>query len=248
MDSSYTPLEKNHKEWSKKMPVLLLCAAVLLALYIREKLIAYSIKAALLKSVVSVLFIAVAVWSWYRSSHGVLGIFVILGLSFGLLGDIWLDFKYVFRTHADPFTYAGFAAFGIGHILYMTGLLAQYMAGTKLFYVILPIFLGIILSLGNAVLEKPMKLHFGKMKGIVIGYGVLLFSTVLLSGSLALANHWQVRTLNLFFAGAVLFALSDLVLSGTYFGVGRERPVDIISNYLLYYSGQFLIAYSLLYL
>ena len=93
-----------------------------------------------------------------------------------------------------------------------------------------------------------MKLHYGKMKGIVIGYGVLLFSTVLLSGSLAMANGWQNPTLNLFFAGGVLFALSDLVLSGTYFGVGKERPVDIISNYILYYGGQFLIAYSLLYL
>lgn len=230
------------------MPVLLLCAAVVLALYIREKIISYSIKAVLIKSVVSALFIAVAVWGWYKSSHGILGVFIILGLTFGLLGDIWLDFKYVFRTHADQFTYAGFAAFGIGHILYITGLLTQYMSGTKLPYVILPILLGTVLSLGNAVLEKPMKLNYGKMRGTVIGYGILLFSTVLLSGSLALANNWQVRTLNYFFAGAVLFALSDLVLSGTYFGVGKERPVDIISNYVLYYSGQFLIAYSLLYL
>ena len=93
-----------------------------------------------------------------------------------------------------------------------------------------------------------MKLHYGKMKGIVIGYSILLFSTVLLSGSLALSMGWQNPTLNLFFAGGVLFALSDLVLSGTYFGVGKERPVDIISNYILYYGGQFLIAYSLLYL
>ena len=29
---------------------------------------------------------------------------------------------------------------------------------------------------------------------------------------------------------------------------GKERPVDIISNYILYYGGQFLIAYSLLFL
>ena len=230
------------------MPVLLLCATVVLALYIREKIIAYSIKAVLIKSVVSVLFIVVAVLGWYKSNHGILGVFVILGLTFGLLGDIWLDFKYLFLTHADQFTYAGFAAFGIGHVLYITGLLTQYLSGTKLHYVILPVLLGAILSLGNAVMEKPMKLNYGKMKGTVIGYGILLFSTVLLSGSLALANNWQVRTLNLFFAGAVLFALSDLVLSGTYFGVGKERPVDIISNYVLYYSGQFLIAYSLLYL
>ena len=230
------------------MLILILFAAVMLVLYIREKIASYSVKAVLLKSVVSVLFIIVAALGWYLSNRGILGIFVIIGLTFGLLGDIWLDLKYVFRDFDGQFTYAGFASFEIGHILYIAGLLTQYMSGMKLAYLILPIILGAGLSLCNAVLEKPMKLHYGKMKGIVIGYGVLLFSTVLLSGSLALAKGWQNPTLNLFFVGSVLFALSDLVLSGTYFGVGKERPVDIISNYILYYGGQFLIAYSLLYL
>ena len=230
------------------MLLLLLFAAVILVLYIREKLASYSVRAVLLKSVVSVLFITVAVLGWYLSSRGILGIFVIIGLTFGLLGDIWLDLKYVFRDYDDQFTYAGFASFGIGHILYIVGLLSQYMSGTKPPFILFPLVFGAALSLCNAVLEKPMKLHYGKMKGIVIGYGVLLFSTVLLSGSLALAKSWQVPTLNLFFAGGVLFALSDLVLSGTFFGVGKERSIDIISNYILYYGGQFLIAYSLLYL
>ena len=230
------------------MLILFLLAATMLVVYIREKIASYSVKAVFLKSVVSVLFITVAILGWYLSNRGILGIFVIIGLTFGLLGDIWLDLKYVFRDYDDQFTYAGFVSFGIGHILYIVGLLSQFMSGTKLSFIVLPIILGVVLSLCNAVLEKPMKLHYGKMRGIVIGYGVLLFSTVLLSGSLALAKSWQVPTLNLFFAGGVLFALSDLVLSGTYFGVGKERTVDIISNYILYYGGQFLIAYSLLYL
>ena len=38
----------------------------------------------------------------------------------------------------------------------------------KLAYLVLPIILGVSLSLCNAVLEKPMKLHYGKKKGIVI--------------------------------------------------------------------------------
>ena len=60
-------------------------------------------------------------------------------------------------------------------------------------------------------------------------------------------HGWHVTTLNLIFIGSILFALSDLVLSGTYFG-GKERPVDIILNYLTYYPAQFLIALSLLFL
>ena len=153
------------------MLLLLLFAAGMLVLYIREKIASYSVKAVLLKSVVSVLFITVAVLGWYLSNKGILGIFVIIWLTFGLLGDIWLDLKYVFRDYDDQFTYAGFASFGIGHILYIVGLLSQYMSGTRLTFIIIPLILGTLLSLCNAVLEKPMKLHYGKMKGIVIGYG-----------------------------------------------------------------------------
>ena len=51
-----------------------------------------------------------------------------------------------------------------------------------------------------------------------------------------------------FFAGGILFALSDLILSGTFFGEGKERSVDLILNYLTYYGGQFLIAFSLAWL
>ena len=185
------------------MLILFLLAATMLVVYIREKIASYSVKAVLLKSVVSVLFSAVAVLGWYLSTRGILGIFIIIGLTFGLLGDIWLDLKYVFRNYDEQFTYAGFASFGIGHILYIAGLLAQYMSGMKLSYLVLPIALGAGLSFCNAMLEKPMKLHYGKMKGIVIGYGVLLFSTVLLSGSLALAKGWQNPNLNLFFAGLI---------------------------------------------
>ena len=75
------------------MLILLLFATVLLVLYIREKIASYSVKAVLLKSVVSVLFITVAVLGWYLSTRGILGTFVIIGLTFGLLGDIWLDLK-----------------------------------------------------------------------------------------------------------------------------------------------------------
>ena len=49
-------------------------------------------------------------------------------------------------------------------------------------------------------------------------------------------------------SGIILFLLSDLVLSGTYFGEGRDRPRDIALNYLSYFPAQFLIAFALEYL
>ena len=50
------------------------------------------------------------------------------------------------------------------------------------------------------------------------------------------------------FIGGILFAISDLVLSGTYFGEGKERPIDFILNYITYYGAQFTIAFSIMFL
>ena len=233
-------------------PLLLVCGAALLFVYIREKIRAYSVKALMLKALVSALFVAVGVYGfWLSAAKGVaspLCPFVVLGLLFGLMGDIWLDLKYVFPEKDEPFTYAGFCVFGVGHILFITGMLLCYCPAGRPMTVIAPIPLAAALSVGNALLEKPMKLHYGKLKPVVIAYGVILFSMVLVSGSLALSRGWQETPLNLLFAGGVFFAISDLILSGTYFGVGRERPIDLALNYITYYAAQFLIASALVFL
>ena len=232
----------------------ILCAvgAVLLGWYIAEKIRARSLKAAFIKSVVSVLFLAVGACGWFLSARNgglsPMGIFVLIGLLCGLLGDIWLDLKYVYPEQEDAFTYVGMGAFGVGHILYVIGLLLRFYPKGKPLYVIVPIVLAAIVSAVNLLLEKPMRLHYGKMKPIVFTYGVLLFSVVAVSGSLAISCGWRETTLNLFFAGTILFVLSDVILSGTYWGQGKDRPIDLALNYLTYYPAQYLIAVSLLFL
>ena len=230
--------------------ILLVCGALALALFLREKLRGPTLKAAICKSVTSVLFVALAVCAWLHAAAGgklpILGALVVPGLVFGLMGDIWLDLKFVYPDDDAPLTYAGFATFGVGHILYQQGLLQQFYIHGRPAYVLIPLGLALLLSLGNTfVMEKPMKLRYGQMKPVVLAYGFLLFLTMLLSGSLALLHEWRETALNLFFAGSVLFALSDLILSGTYFGEGKDRPADIALNHISYYAAQFLIAFSL---
>ncbi len=232
---------------------LIAAGAVALLLYLSEKTKRCSVKGVLLKSAVSAIFLALAVCSWYLGARGALpeplGVFVLPGLALGLLGDVWLDLKFIFPQEDRAFTLAGFGVFGLGHVFYILGLDFQYLPAGKPLYAAAPVALGALLGLGNALLsEKPLKLRFGRMKPIVAAYGALLFSMLLTAGSLALAHGWREKTLNLFFAGGVLFAASDLVLSGTYFGEGKERPVDFILNYLTYYGGQYLIAFSLYFL
>lgn len=232
--------------------VLLVCELAFLVWYVYEKVKAYSLKAVLIKSVASVLFIAVGLFGLHASAlygdTSPAGAFIVLGLVCGLLGDIWLDLKYVFPKHDQLFTYAGFAVFGIGHILYIAGMLTRFYVPDALAYVLVPVGLAAVLSIGNAVLEKPMKLDYGRMKPIVIVYGFLLFSTMLISGGLALYYEWFEWALNFMFAGGILFAISDLVLSQTYFGEGHERPIDLVLNYFTYYPAQFLIATAVAFL
>ena len=83
------------------------------------------------------------------------------------------------------------------------------------------------------------------MKLIVFIYGVLLFSMFGSAFSLLVLYHFRAIPLILLTAGGALFAISDLILSGTYFGEGHEKPADIAINSVLYYFAQFAIAFSI---
>ena len=228
--------------------VFISLGAISLVFFLSEKTKRYSLKATLIKATCSLLFIATASISVRIHSDHVLPLYVLLGLTLGLLGDIFLDFKYVYKEHDKPYSYAGFLMFGLGHILYISGLFHEFYHGENILYVILPFVGGIIVALLTIILEKPMKLKYGEMKLSCGLYAITLFSMALSSLSLCIMTSFQNITLIMFFIGGVLFAVSDLILSGTYFGVGKERPVDIITNAVTYYAAQYLIAFSIYFL
>ena len=97
--------------------IIFIClGAASLTLFLLEKTKRYSLKAVFLKTTTSLFFIATATVSLIAKGYHYLSIFVALGLFMGLLGDIWLDLKYVYKQNDAEFTYAGFISFGIGHI------------------------------------------------------------------------------------------------------------------------------------
>ena len=226
---------------------ILALGIVVLCFYVKEKIKAYSIKAVVLKAFVSCCFMGIAAAAAMSCSNPVFAFCVIMGLLFGLLGDVWLDLKFVHPADDEPYTFAGFWSFAIGHALFITGLLSAYADFSKPLYFIIPVVVATAVGIANVYAGPIMKLDYGKFANITKFYGSILFSMTLIAGSLALMNGFEVTTLNLMFIGGVSFILSDLVLSGTYFGKDHEKPVDIILNYVFYYGAQFIIAFSILF-
>lgn len=223
-----------------------LLGLVVLFFYVREKLRAYSVKALILKSLVSCLFIATGFCALWLNTRP-FGFFIVGGLVCGLLGDIWLDLKYVYPADDAPYTYSGFVSFTVGHALFLAGLLLEHGSLCSVSTLLLGAAAAIVLGFATVLSGPLMKLDYGQFRGIAMLYGPFLFGTALISLVLARAAGFENTGLNLMFVGGVLFALSDLVLSGTYFGKDRERPVDIILNYVFYYGAQFIIALSVLF-
>ena len=229
--------------------IILICAGVvLLFFFLKEKVKAYSVKAVTFKVAASICFVGVAAVSLFAKGYHALSICVTLGLFFGVLGDIWLDFKYVFKEHDKIFTYAGFIMFALGHACYISGMYLEFFNGQSPLYIVLPLVGGLLISISNLFIAKPMKLDYSGYKVISIIYGFFLFSMTLSSLSLSIMMGFNNATLIMMFAGGLLFTISDLILSGTYFGKGKERPVDIITNSVTYYLAQFVIALALFFI
>ena len=111
-----------------------------------------------------------------------------------------------------------------------------------------PILFGLFCGAIVLVMERPLKMKYHEYKLICFIYGSLLFMTLGTTLFLCIYNSFQVVSFTMLFAGAILFAISDLILSGTYFGQGKERPIDLISNSVTYYMAQYIIAFSLFFL
>lgn len=200
-------------------------------------------RAAVAKAVASLFFILTALAAAYANGSEAVykySLFIAGGLVCGLLGDIWLDLKFVYPQDGDFLTYAGFLSFAGGHFLYT----AAVAVGIGFDYraLLCALAAGILAAVVIYFTEKPMKLKYGKFKLISCFYAAVLFGITVFCVSTAIFVEAN-RTVSIVMsAGAVFFIISDLILSGTYFGEGKNRPFDIVTNHVTYYIAQFVIA------
>ncbi len=221
------------------LPIAL--GAVFLILFIAKCKNERSVGGVFLKNAVSIFFILTAAVGLIQNPSRVeYGVMILVGLAFGMLGDIYLDQKWVYPNDMKKYLYAGFVSFGIGHLFYIPAMVRA--AGIELKWLLIPAAAGLVVAVGNLLLEKPMKQNFGEYKAIVTVYGFIL--AFMAATAVTCAVLTGKKTFIVFAAGGVFFLLSDLILSPMYFGEGKNTPMNFILNHVTYYLGQYLIAFS----
>ena len=203
-----------------------------------------SLKVLFFKTTTSALFILTAFSAFYENDNcsEKLALLFFAGAVCGLLGDIWLDAKYIFPSEKNGLLKAGFISFLIGHIFFIAGMFITYGVST------LSIICGAVAALSapfSCILtEKLFKANFGKDKLISVVYtGVLMLATGVSLG-IAIDNNFDLSSL-VRFIGMVLFLASDAVLAKIYFCEGQNTRVNVVINHALYYLAQFALATSL---
>ena len=155
----------------------------------------------------------------------------------------------------DILMITGMSSFGIGHIFYILALMVynpiewMYLIFSTLGAIILMSFIFLISI-------KVMKMDFRKFFIPSILYGILLACFVFLS--IFKISFFQTKPNLLLLIGSILFIVSDLILSITYFSkkedyekkgiMNPESRFMIIMNHITYYAAQFLIAIAILFL
>ncbi|MBO5866748.1 MAG: hypothetical protein J6Q55_01680 [Clostridia bacterium] len=190
------------------------------------------------KTLASFCFVLLGVVVVFTHPVGNTGMFLLLGLVCGMLGDILLDLKSVDKTRSESYLNYGMLAFGLGHAFYITFAIVLFGSNLTLPLVIAGAF-ALLFTLSIVFFSKPLLgLSLGKFTLQVSSYCFMLTFAAALSFALAISNAilWPLAI------ALVSFWLSDLVLSLMYFGGKEDSKFLSILNHFLYYGAQIAIA------
>ena len=214
-------------------------ALLTLALFLTVRLVWGGPFGILTKALASFAFVLLAIVGVSQTGANAYAIFIVLGLLCGLIGDIVLDNKVVYKEHENIYLNAGMLSFGIGHIFYFVASVILFSFVSAPSYLIYIALAGAIsISLAIFCLSKPLGLSFGKFFFQSLSYTLILSFMSIYSVMLACYCPNAI----LFAVGICLIFVSDLILSMQYFGGKADSKFLTFANHLVYYAGQILIA------
>lgn len=205
----------------------------------------FSVNNLLFKSVSSLCYLLTAVFALINNNEAyTYGSLIIMGGALGLVGDILLDLKGIYKSEEKIYLKGGFIFFLVGHIFYTCAVI--YSLRIKWWLVLIATVVSVLIGVGTVLSANIMKVHYGAYRRIVAIYVAFLAMTMVISVIAAFVSHFQ-KGYVLLMIGSVLFLLSDAVLSNTFFGRGKDKPIHLFINHFLYYAGQYLIAASVMF-
>ncbi|MDO4501319.1 MAG: lysoplasmalogenase [Erysipelotrichaceae bacterium] len=193
----------------------------------------------ILKGLASLMFVIIGLIGYKQFTTDSFGLKIVIGLLFGLIGDILLNLRFVFEKIGQKIFLVGILAFLIGHILYLLALI-PIAVNLLLCVAIGALLAGLLLAYIFKTMEvkKAFKI-FG-----VFYLGAVIIMTVIAIG---IALSTGIRHDVIYAIGAILFTASDIVLIFNTFS-GTTKFSLRITNLSLYYIGQLLIAFSLFFI
>ena len=120
----------------------------------------FSLQNLILKSISSLCYLLTAVFALVSNPDAyVYGSLIIFGGALGLVGDILLDLKGLYKKDESTYLMGGFIFFLVGHLFYSGAII--YQTRMKWWIVLLCCLGGVVFSFANNFMAKFMKIHFG---------------------------------------------------------------------------------------
>lgn len=220
------------------MKYLWLCA---LCLAIMSIFIYYEHKekfvlAVVLKGLASCCFVLLGILSNIQTLDMEFAKLVKIGLFLGLIADVLLNLRFVFKKNGKIVFLVGILVFLAGHIMYLCALLPK--CSNKLLAILIGVVLSVVILIW--IFSKIEAQKAFKIFGVFYIGAIVIMNTV--AFKVLLEN--PISGNGIFAIGALSFLISDIVLILNTFG--KETKFSLrITNLTFYYIGQLLIALSL---
>lgn len=209
--------------------ISLLVISLTLLIYFRT--IENKLFSLIFKGTTSLIFLITGLYYFINfTSDNTFGTLIIIGLIFGLIGDLFL----VYINDKKCFV-LGLSSFFIGHIFYVIAFLLKTEIVYYDFFII-----GFILIFALSFF-KFYKLEFKQLKVPVYAYTFII--SIMQTKALSIVFSFELAIMFPILIGSILFVMSDMILAYTTF----KKYTHFLSalNLITYYFGQLLIAYSL---
>lgn len=164
---------------------------------------------------------------------------ICVGLVLGCIADVLLNLRYVFPAKGQLIFLVGILVFLAGHVMYLVAVMG--MAASPWICVAAAVVLTALLMVW-IFRQITAKVAF-KIFGVVYIGAIVLLNCVAFANLVCSPSAFTA----VFFAGSLLFLISDIVLILNTFGKETKQSLRV-TNVSLYYVGQLLIALSLKFL